>query len=81
MTETFEAWYCETYWNFKTVPNRQVFFVDGKYNHFDVDLAYNAYEAGRAAERVECAEIAENCDKSTHPSDVAEAIRQRGEVR
>jgi hypothetical protein len=43
MNEQFEKWYCEKYWNFKGVTNRQVFFNDGKYNHLDVDLAYNSW--------------------------------------
>ena len=47
MNEQFEKWYCDTYWNFKAIENRQVFFDDGKYNHFDVDLAWNAFKAGR----------------------------------
>jgi hypothetical protein len=46
MNEQFEKWYCETYWDFKAVENRQVFFNNGKYNHFDVDLAWNAFVSG-----------------------------------
>lgn len=48
MREQFEQWYCDKYWNFKSAGNRQVFFDVAKnsYNHFDVDLAYNAFIFG-----------------------------------
>lgn len=46
MREQFENWYCDKYWDFKGVANRQVFFENNRYNHLDVDLAYNAFIAG-----------------------------------
>ena len=48
MIEQFENWYCDKYWDFRGVDNRQVFFdiVNNRYNHLDVDLAYNAFIAG-----------------------------------
>jgi hypothetical protein len=44
--EQFEDFYCEKYWNFRGLKPRQVFFEKGRYNHFDVDLAYNSFIAG-----------------------------------
>lgn len=62
MNEQFEKWYCDTYWNFKDMENRQVFFTDGKYNHFDVDLAYNAWmAAGRKCIEVVAPEGSQFC--------------------
>lgn len=58
--EQFEKWYCETYWNFKVIDKPVVFFENGKYSHFDVDLAYNAYLAGQSIAANDCKEIALN---------------------
>jgi hypothetical protein len=38
-----------------------------------------AYEAGAAAEREACERMCREADKSTHPADLADAIRARGE--
>lgn len=43
------------------------------------NLANAAYAAGAAAEREACAKLCNDADKSTHPSDLAEAIRARGD--
>jgi hypothetical protein len=64
MQEQFEKWYCDNYWNFKAVKNRQVFFdiEKGRYNHLDVDLAYNAFVAGgRFAAEVAAPEGSQFC--------------------
>jgi hypothetical protein len=36
------------------------------------------YEAGAVVEREECAKVCAEADKSTHPADLADAIRARG---
>lgn len=56
--EAFEEWYCNNYWNFKGVYNRQVFFRYGKYNHMDVDLAWNSWQAATKHTARACADIA-----------------------
>jgi hypothetical protein len=47
---------------------------------FDLERFFSAaYEAGAAAEREACAKVCDAADKATHPADLADAIRARGE--
>lgn len=47
--EAFEKWYKETYWDFSKVERPKVMFNEDtqSYNHFDVDLAWNAWCAAK----------------------------------
>jgi hypothetical protein len=38
------------------------------------------YESGKQNEREACAKVCDAADKSTHPADLAEAIRARGQA-
>ena len=45
--KVFEEWYKKVYWNFE---DGKVYFNQetNSYNHFDVDLAWNAWQASRS---------------------------------
>lgn len=45
---------------------------------FDIDELQEFADAICAAEREACAKLCNDADKSTHPSDLAETIRARG---
>jgi hypothetical protein len=44
------------------------------------EVIETVYAAFAAAEREACAKVCEAADKSTHPADLADAIRARGQA-
>ena len=61
--------------NLKDEVSTRIFFA----NADSVEsLANAAYKAGAASEREACARLCDDADKSTHPSDLADTIRARG---
>lgn len=47
----------------------------GQYKSYLVQLAWEFWQSAEAETARKCAEIADRADKSTHPSDLADAIR------
>jgi hypothetical protein len=49
--EAFEVWYCGTYWNFNAehyaAPRVTFDKEKSKYSHIDVQMAWNAWNAGK----------------------------------
>lgn len=47
--QAFEKWYTETYWDFTKVERPKVSYDknNDSYNHYDVDLAWNAWCAAK----------------------------------
>jgi len=46
----------------------------------ELDVFLRTWQRAIQAEREECAKVCEAADKSTHPADLADAIRARGQA-